>query len=148
MSNTNFSDAYKELNSGQLTNSPKTVLQAYLGAFEAKDALAIQQLIGDRALIEMPLLKPSRLFGASEIFTGHQNAFRTIEDADFTFPEPIAENDSAAIAIGVLTIKRKNGVQDNHEVGVVAEMRDLALHRISLYLNSRNIRRLSDETIV
>ena len=96
----------------------------------------------------MPLLKPNRLFGISEIFTGHQNVFRSIEDAEFTFPEPIAENDSAAIAIGVLTIKRKNGVQDNHEVGVVAEMRDLALHRISLYLNSRNIRRLSDETIV
>ena len=107
MSNTNFSDTYKELNSGQLTNSPKTVLQAYLGAFEAKDALAIQQWIGDRALIEMPRLKPNRLFGASEIFTGHQNAFRSIEDAEFTFPEPIAENDSAAIAIGVLTIKRK-----------------------------------------
>ena len=148
MSNTNFSDAYKDLNSGQLTNSQITVLQAYLGAFEAKDALAIQRLIGDRALIEMPLLKPNRLFGASEIFTGHQNAFRSMEDAEFTFPEPIAENDSTAIAIGVLTIKRKNGVQDNHEVGVVLEMRDLALHRISLYLNSRNIRRLSDETIV
>ena len=82
MSNTNFSDAYKELNSVQLINSPKTVLQAYLGAFEAKDALAIQQLIGDRALIEMPLLKPNRLFGISEIFTGHQNVFRSIEDAN------------------------------------------------------------------
>ena len=62
--------------------------------------------------------------------------------------EKMTQKEKRDSAIGVLTIKRKNGVQDNHEVGVVAEMRDLALHRISLYLNSRNIRRLSDETIV
>ncbi len=146
--NTTYSDAYQSFSPGDRHISPKRIMETYIGAFEAKDANTILNLIGDRALVELPLLKPNRLFGSLEVHRGHQAVFLSADSIHFSIDDSIVQNETAAIALGHLGITRHDGSSENHEIGVVVEKKEQLLHRISIYLNSRDIRRWADETIV
>ena len=123
-------------------------IMIYLAAFEAMDADTITTLLGDNALLEVPLLKPNRLFGESEIRRGHEAAFGRMKSAKFEETHPVEEKEGNAICFGDLVLEFKNGERQRHQTGIVAEVTRNGLKRISIYFNSRNIRRWADETIV
>jgi len=141
-------DAYNAYKQSKVYNSPGAALLTYIGAFESLDEKCIATLTGDGVLIEVPLLKPNRFFGYSEIERGHKAAFNSIENTSFCIDDEVAENDDAAIFLGRVKVTRINGNVDLHDVGIVAQLTDDKLSRISLYFNSRNIRRWSDESIL
>ncbi len=119
----------------------------YIGAFEAMDADIISEL-SSHALVEIPLLKPNRLFGKSEILRGHTAIFASLEKASFLITGELAETQHAAICFSDTQISRNSGEAEHYVMALVAETKNEQLHRISLYFNSRNVRRWSDETIV
>lgn len=127
--------------------SPVSALQSYVDAFSARDAEAVINLFGDGSLAEIPLLKPNRLFGKSEIRNGHAAVFETVARADFELSEPVKQ-DSFAIAEGKLTVQRVGGERNEHPVAVVAELGDARLHRLTLYFNARHFRLWSDKTVL
>ena len=81
----------------------------YLAAFEAMDADTIATLLGDNALLEVPLLKPNRLFGESEIRRGHEAAFGRMTSAKFEETHPVEEKEGNAICFGDLVLEFKSG---------------------------------------
>ena len=123
------------------------VLAAYVAAFEARDADAIVALSAPHALIEIPMLKPNRLVGTHEIAKGQAAAFETLERIAFTL-RPAAEKGDHAIAEGALHVRRSCGAEQTHTVGLVAEIHDGVLQRLSLYCDARDIRPWSDKTIL
>ena len=141
-------DAYNEFKKFNIINSVRFAILTYIGAFESQDAKCIASLTGDNALVEVPLLKPNRLFGSSEIERGHTATFDSIKDANFSIDNEVAENSEAAICLAKVRIIRKSGEVDQHDMGVVAQLTNNKLSRISLYFDSRNIRRWSDESIL
>ncbi len=141
-------DTYNEYKQTNVCSSVRSALLTYIGAFESGDAKCIATLTEDGVLVEVPLLKPNRLFGSSEIERGHKATFNSIKDATFFIDGEVADNDEAAICLGNITITRLSGEVDQHDIGVVAQLTNNKLSRISLYLNSRNIRRWSDESIL
>lgn len=123
-------------------------LQSYLDAFAARDAAAAASLFEPAALAEIPMLKPNRLVGASEIRRGHEAAFRTIAEVGVETETDIAEQDGCAIWAGALTIRRADGARHRHQSAIVVEAGAGRLRRLSLYLNARNIRRWADHAIL
>ena len=135
-----------------VSNTAKTgagrAIAAYIAAFQNLDSDALAASAGQNGLVEVPLIKPSRLFGRSEIRRGHSAAFQEIVKAEFVSDKPIAESDDAAIWLGTLNIQRNKSAPESHEIGIVAQPGDEGASRISLYFNSRGIRRWADETIL
>ncbi|MFT7531781.1 MAG: ketosteroid isomerase-like protein [Gammaproteobacteria bacterium] len=140
--------AYKKYKQFSVCDSARATLLTYVGAFESRDANCIASLTGDGVLVELPLIKPNRLFGKSEIERGHLATFESITDAAFSIDGEVAENHEAAICIGKIRISRMGGDIEQHDMGVVAQLTNDKLSRISLYFNSRNIRRWSDKSIL
>ena len=136
-----FLDAYQLFRNTGSCQSIGQALMVYIAAFEARDADTIVSLLGDDALVEIPLLRPARLFGRSEIWRGHDQAFATMDRIELSLSHPIAEKDGSSICCGELLVRRSGGLEHCHETGIVAEMADDGLKRISLYFDSRNIRR-------
>lgn len=131
-------------------NSPleaKSALLAYLAALEGKDLQGVTSLAGDRTLVEIPFLKPTRLVGQREISSGHIAIFNSLDHLSFTIDEPM-ENNHHAIAEGELRVQRKSGEEYTHQIGIVAETDGAILIRLSLYGDARNIRLWSDKTIL
>lgn len=126
---------------------PREALLAYVDAFSARNADLVSDLVGEESLVELPLLKPNRLFGKHEIRAGHAAAFQAIAAAKFELSDP-AEKGPFAIAEGKLTARRANGVIDEHPLGLVVEARDGWLRRITLYIDARRYRLWSDKTIL
>lgn len=125
-----------------------TTLKNYLQAFCAKDTEKIISLIDADSMIEIPLLKPNRLFGKSEIERGHSATFEAMQSIEFEATSATAKNENAAICFGQLTTIRNDQSIEKHDIGVVIETSLQQVKRISLYFNSRNIRRWSDQTIL
>ena len=123
------------------------MLEQYVRAFEARDAGAVAEMMNRHGLVEIPMLKPNRLVGGMEIERGHVAAFETIVEARFRLGEA-AENGEQAIATGALSVKRVGGEERTTPVGIVAEMADGGLQRVSLYLDARNQRLWSDKAIL
>ncbi|MFT5133457.1 MAG: ketosteroid isomerase-like protein [Gammaproteobacteria bacterium] len=140
--------AYKEYKQFNVCYSARAALLTYVGAFESRDANCIASLTGDGVLVELPLIKPNRLFGKSEIERGHIATFRSITNATFSIDGEVAENDGAAICIGKIRITRVGSDIEQHDMGVVTQLTKDKLSRISLYFNSRNVRCWSDESIL
>ena len=141
--------AYKQLyDSKSPSLTAGDALRAYIGAFTARDADFMALLFKGGSLAEIPLLKPNRLFGTNEIQRGHHHAFKVIEAAVFSESQPLAEAMDAAIWVGTLVIRRVDHTTDEHELGIVAEVKNAALSRLSLHFNARNIRRWCDCTIL
>ena len=127
--------------------STEAMLQAYLQALSAGDAPAAAALFDERALLEIPFLRPNRLVGAAEIGKAHRAIFATLDSLEF---EAIAIDSDAshAIAEGTLRFSRAGDKPRTLAAGVVAETGVGGLRRISLYCDARNIRPWSDEAIL
>ena len=140
--------AYADFQQSHTCSSARSALLTYMGALEARDAECISALTADDVLIEHPLLKPNRLFGSREIAQGHQAAFRSIEEITFSISGEVVEKDEAAIGMGSITYSRLGENEIQRDVGVVVQLSGTRLRRISVYLDSRNLRRWSDESIL
>lgn len=127
--------------------TPKVILQDYLTAISAGDIAVIEQLSNDHCLIEIPFLKPNRLFGKTEILKAHREIFANIGRIKFNLAD-IAMNASHAIAEGQLEFLGQSGETSEHQVGIVAETDGDTLQRLSLYADARNIRPWSDKSIL
>jgi hypothetical protein len=127
--------------------SATDLLQIYLQTISSGDANAIGTLFEDRALVEIPFLKPNRLVGQVEINKGHSQIFETLDSVDFK-PLNIESNATQAIAEGSLEFKRDGGDLLQLEAGIVAEAGDGKLQRLSIYCDARNIRQWSDKSIL
>lgn len=145
---TDFQDAYQYFRDNGSYQTVGQALRVYLQAFQGKDADTIISLMDRNALAEVPLLRPSRLFGESEIRRGHVGAFANMDEVSFRESHPIAENEGSAMCFGALKIRRVDRSVHIHDVGIVAQDGAGGLRRISLYFDSRNIRRWADKTIV
>lgn len=129
------------------SRSPAATLLSCVDAFNKRDAGAIAALADDRALLEIPMLKPNRLHGKDEISRGIEAAFKELKSVELTVTKP-AETDTVAIAEGRLMVTRNSAPDEVHQVGIVAEVHGDHLVRFSLYLNARSRRLWSDETIL
>ncbi|MBT5435092.1 MAG: nuclear transport factor 2 family protein [Rhodospirillaceae bacterium] len=130
-----------------MSSTPKATLLACAQAFNNRDADAVVAMSDAMALFEIPMLKPNRLHGHDEIRRGLQAAFAELGTVAFRLDDP-AENGTVAIAEGSLAVTRNSASDKEHYVGIVAETREGALVRFSLYLNARNRRLWSDEAIL
>jgi len=130
-----------------MKNSAKSSLLAYCVAIKARDLESLASLFGDSVLLELPFVKPHRLFGRTEILAAHQQAFDNLEFMQMELDEIVASG-SFAIAEGELRYRWKTGEQQSRQLGAVAEMKGDELRRISLYCDARNARLWSDTTIM
>jgi len=126
--------------------SSSEALLAYAGAFAEKDLDFIRGAISEETLLELPMVKPCRLLGVSEIVSAHTEAFKTISNATFELHSPI-EKGSLAIAEGALKVSRA-GKEETHPLGIVAETNNGKLKRVTLYFDARHHRLWSDKTIL
>ena len=83
-------DAYNQFKNLNAVHSVSFAILTYIGAFESRDTQCITTLVGDNALVEVPLLKPNRLFGSSEVERGHTAAFNSIKDFVFSIDGDVA----------------------------------------------------------
>jgi hypothetical protein len=127
--------------------SPASTLLSCVEAFNSRDSGAITAMADDRALFEIPMLKPNRLYGRDEISRGIGAAFRELKSVNLTVGNP-AETDKVAIAEGRLKVTRNSAPDEDHQVGIVAEVHGDQLVRFSLYFDARNRRLWSDEAIL
>ncbi len=123
------------------------MIRAYLAALAAADADAVNALFDDHALVEIPFLKPNRLVGKTEIGAGHRAIFATLDSFEFHLAT-VDSNATHAIAEGRLRFSRDGGCGQELAAGLVAELGENGLQRLSLYSDARNIRPWSDEAIL
>lgn len=125
---------------------PARLLQSYAQALSRLDAQALDDLIADHSLLEIPFLKPRRLVGRSEIAAAHREIVDNLEAVDCSLEHSLA-GEGHAIAEGRLEVTRRGDIPRSLEFGMVVECDGSGLRRLSLYCNTRNLRRWSDKTI-
>lgn len=128
-------------------NGPSEALLAYAGAFAAQDLDFIDDSVTKSSLVEIPMLVPNRLHGHAEIKAGHAQSFNSITSASFELSEPLEAN-GVAIAEGILKVERQNAKSETHSLGIVTEVEDGKIRRLSLYFDARHLRPWSDKTIL
>lgn len=119
------------------------LLREYLAALEGKDADAIRA----PRLLENPFLKPNRLVGDAEIDEAHRGIFAALDSIRFELGEVIAD-DTNAIAEARLELARRGQEPESFEIAVAAEADAGGLRRVSIYADTRNVRRWVDGTIL
>ena len=122
--------------------SPDKLLRAYLASIENKD---IDSIRGPQ-LVENPFLKPPRLVGDKEIELAHRQIFASLTSIKFEL-DTVMSCDTHAIAEGRLEVTRFEKNSEYYQIGVTAEADENGLQRISIYADTRNIRRWLDQTI-
>lgn len=129
------------------TQDPARLLQDYASALSRLDSEALDSLFGSDTLLEIPFLKPGRLVGSTEIAAGHREMLANLEAADCRIEHCLVDG-SHAIAEGILEVTRHGDVPRNLAIGLVAEYGDTGLRRLSLYSDTRGLRRWSDKRIL
>lgn len=126
---------------------PELILHDYASALSRLDRQALDGLIGSDTLVEIPFLKPGRLLGKTEIAAAHREILDNLESLDCRIAHSLASG-SHAVAEGWLEAKRRGEAPLSLEFGMVAECGDTGLRRLSLYCDTRGLRRWSDKTIL
>ena len=121
----------------------RQLLREYLTALEDKDGDAIRA----PRMLENPFLKPNRLVGDAEIEQAHRRIFAALGSIRFELGEIIAD-DQHAIAEGSLVFARRGQDPEHYEIAVAAEADASGLQRLSIYADTRNVRRWVDGTIL
>jgi hypothetical protein len=126
---------------------PARLLQDYANALSRLDGEALDSLFGSDTLLEIPFLKPGRLVGSTEIAAGHREILANLEAVDCRIEHCLA-GAGQAIAEGNLEVMRHGDVPRSLAIGLVAECGDTGLRRLSLYCDTRGLRRWSDKRIL
>ena len=122
-------------------------LRQYLEALETQDGETLDALIGEHTLLENPFLKPPRLFGRDEILRAHREILGQLETIVFKLDHCLGDRDRA-VATGRLEFARRGENPRSFAAGAVAECAGGGLRRLSLYCDTRNLRRWSDRAIL
>lgn len=127
--------------------TPDTALRTYCTAFAARDARTIVELFASGGLYEIPFLK-NRLVGHAEITTGLDAMFAIVETCTVELAD-MRTTGRVAIGEGRLTASlSRNGESVDVPFGVVAEVGDGKLTRLSIYLDARPYRLWADGPIL
>lgn len=122
-------------------------LRDYFAALQAADAEALNRLIGASTILENPFMNPRRLVGKNEIARAHGAIFEHVEALEFT-PELLLGDDTNALTTGRLAFTRRGDSPREFAFGAAAECDAGGLRRLSLYCDTRNLRRWTDEAIL
>ncbi|HKJ51504.1 MAG TPA: nuclear transport factor 2 family protein [Gammaproteobacteria bacterium] len=125
----------------------RQLLEDYLAALEQQDIDAIESLCTPGCLLEIPFLEPRRLVGGREIGKAHREIFANLEQIEIALTGIAADN-GHAIGEGRLRVLRRDGDSYDLHLAVAAETGSGDYRRISLYCDTRNIRRWSDKRIL
>jgi len=123
------------------------LLEAYLAALGDADTAALDALIGEHTLLENPFLNPSRLLGKREIASAHEAIREQIESLDISIESCLGDA-AQAIASGSLGVTRRGESRRDFAIGLAVECDDRGLARLSLYCDTRYLRRWSDRRIL
>ena len=127
--------------------TPDTALKTYCTAFAARDSRTIVDLFASGGLYEIPFLK-NRLVGHAEIAGGLDAMFAVVETCAIDI-DKIRATERVAIGEGRLTASlNRNGETVDTPFGVVAEVADGKLARLSVYLDARPYRLWADGPIL
>lgn len=122
-------------------------LQAYFAALQRADTASLKRLVGPHTLLENPFLNPPRLFGDDEIARAHRALLERLEAIEFR-AERLLGDARHAIASGRLSVTPRGEPAREFAVGVVVDCAGDSLRRLSLYCDTRGVRRWSDEAIL
>lgn len=129
------------------TAAASFILNAYLSALHDRDLERLDALIGDSSLLENPFLNPVRLVGKREIEEAHRQIFDNLELIEIDIDRCL-DDGGRAIASGGLAFARSGESRQDFDLGLVAEINGRYLRRLSLYCDTRNIRRWCDRSIL
>jgi len=127
--------------------TPETALTTYCTAFASQDAHTVADLFAARGLYEIPFVK-NRLVGRAEIAAGLAAMFEVVDccKIDVTGIRSIGR---VAIGEGRLTAELSRGGETlDTPFGIVAEVEDDKLARLSVYLDARPYRLWADGPIL
>ena len=127
-------------------HSPEGLLQDYLDALARANLESANRIAASRCLLEIPFLQPSRLLGPAEIDKAHRAIFAQLDSLAFEVRHVEADATHAIAEIRLDFTHREDGAH-SLPAGIVVESDGEQLTRISLYCDSRNIRRWSDRSI-
>jgi hypothetical protein len=130
-----------------LSGAAGTRLREYFAALQSADAEALNRLIGRHTLLEVPFLNPARLVGEDEIARAHRAIVERLESIEIDF-ELLLGDDRQAIASGRMSVTRRGDREREFAIGAVAERDGEELSRLSLYCDTRYIRRWEDESLL
>jgi hypothetical protein len=122
------------------------LLRAYLAAFSKMDSGNLDSCFLDYAVVDLPMIKPTRLCGLREIRRGQELAFENISKVDLELTE-IVSDENSAMGSGRLSIECR-GESESHEFAVSAFHEDGKLKRLSWFLDARELRPWSDCTVL
>ena len=127
-------------------SDPETLLNEYLGAFAAMDEQGTSQCFAEHGVVELPVIKSSRLIGLSEIGRGHELAFENLTQVEIALNETLSD-ENTVMASGEISVTCR-GEPVSYEFGVAAICGDQRLDRLSWYLDSRGKRLWSDRSVL
>ena len=128
------------------SQNTKTLLSNYIKAFSAMDDSAASQCFVKNAVVEVPIIKSSRLVGRDEIARGHALAFENLTDVNIALTDAVS-NDNAVMASGHLSVVCRNQTL-TYDFGVSAESQDSQFARLSWFIDSRGNRLWSDRCVL
>ena len=128
--------------------TPSDAITQYIDGFSQSDNDKLAGLFGERTLLELPLVKPTRLVGRDEICRAHAEIFTNVATATFTATHGPCEQAQAAIWVGELAVTRIDKSRQSHRVAMVATTTEGKLDRLTIHLNARNTRRWADASIL
>lgn len=125
---------------------PSMSLRGYLAAFSRRHPKEVADCFIRPAILELPMVKPSRFMGFDEIEGAHALAFANLSEVKLETCE-VLSSAGCAMAAGSLTVVCR-GREEVHRFAICSDCTPQGLSRVSWYLNSRGHRHWSDKTVL
>ena len=127
-------------------SDPSAQLNRYLDAFAKCDAANAARCFAHPAILELPMVKPSRFLGREEVGAAHTGAFENLNEAAIETHE-ILSVEGAAMASGRMTVVCR-GQKHVYPFAIAVDCTPSGLSRVSWYLDFRGHRPWSDKAVL
>jgi hypothetical protein len=125
---------------------PSARLREYLAAFARRHVGGVADCFVRSALLELPMVKPSRFVGLQEVEEAHRLAFENLSQVKLEHCE-VLSNATCAMTVGELVVVCR-GKTIVHPFAMCTDGTSGGLSRVSWYLNSRGHRHWSDQAVL
>jgi hypothetical protein len=125
---------------------PSVRLREYLTAFTRRHVSEVADCFVRSALLELPMVKPSRFVGLQEIEEAHRLAFENLSHVQVQHCEVLSDA-ACAMTVGELVVVCR-GKTKVHPFALCSDGTSGGLSRVSWYLNSRGHRHWSDQAVL
>jgi hypothetical protein len=125
---------------------PSMSLRDYLAAVARRHAKEVVNCFIRPAILELPMVKPSRFMGLDEIERAHALAFANLSEVKLETCEVLSTAGCAMAAGRLIVVCR--GKKEAHPFAISSDCTPQGLSRVSWYLDSRGHRHWSDETVL